>query len=804
MTEPVPTHFAEVEALFEALVDLPPNTRDLELDALALRHSPAAVAEVRALLARLAAAPDWLDRPAAEGLRLERAVSAGDVIGRWRIDGVLARGGQGLLLAVQRHEEGFVQQGVMKTLLAAQADAGAVRRLLRERQLLARLSHSSLPTLLDGGNLDDGSPYFVLEHIEGERLDQWLERERPSLQARVTVWRAIAAALVHAHARLVLHRDLKPANVIVRADGRVVLLDFGIAQSLATDATLTRSGYTPGYAAPEQLLGQASTVATDVHGLGAIGWQLLTGRPPFAGIQDVEAASSARRLPAEPGLDPDLAAIAARALRPEPEARYASADALDADLARWQMLLPVSARAGHRRYRAAKFLRRHRLGVGLSIAAFAAISAAALVAFEQSRQAHQQRLAAEQALVEAHWNLETGQRWQGYQQAYEGILQGLLTSGPPQRRAELDQHMIDRAEAALQMASQQPDDSALVLYVAGRHFAFRNENERALSILEPWLNSGLGPPRVLADGRAMLALVYVNQGRMSEAEPLLREQLAGIVASPERGHPQHAATASQLALASDLDSDLIYARDLLGDMILDPAMAGDDLKAYLHNQLALMHSRLGQFEAALGHFSVAFELVQRGGLNPAGALTGQLNLAELSLQLRDDPEPARALLAAQAELAGQNGNLIRLRGWLALHEADIESAIELFRAAREPIERDYGRASARWLQLGGDLVSVLALSDQIDAARAVLDETLAALPATAAVAERLRLAMAAALAQSPDIAARLLAGIEPQALERSLSRNPKLSYLARRPEHAADPRWTAAGGREQLASPATP
>lgn len=807
MTDAIRTHFAEVEALFDALVDLPPATREAELAALADRHSPAAVAEVRELLVRLAVAPEWLDRPAAEGLspglERERELRGGEIVGRWRIEGVLARGGQGLILAVQRHEGGFVQSGVMKTLLAAQPDAGAVRRLLRERQLLSSLSHSALPTLLDGGALADGSPFFVLERIDGERLDQWLARAQPGLDARVRVWRAIAAALIHAHARLVLHRDLKPANVIVQPDGRVVLLDFGIAQSLADDATRTRSGYTPGYAAPEQILGRPSTVATDVHGLGAVGWHLLTTQAPFNSAESGKAwgAAISGELKPPAGLDPDLVAIAAKALRPEPERRYASADALDADLERWQQALPVAARAGNRRYRAAKFLRRHRLGVGLSALALVAILGIALIALEQSRQAIQQRFAAEQALAEAEWNLQRGQRSQGYQQAYDAILQGLLAGGPPERRAELDQHMLDRAAAAVRQAGDQPNDAALQLYVAGRHFAFRNEHQRALSILEPWLEQGFGDPGVVGDGRAMLALVYVNQGRMADAEPLLREQLAGIVQSPERSHPQHAATASQLALASDLDSDLIYARELLAGMLDDPAMAGDDLKAYLHNQLALMHSRLGEFEDALHHFRFAFERSQIAGMNPAGHLTGQINLARMALFVHDDAGPARALLTSRSEIADRNGNLIRLRGLLAWHDGEMAAALEAFGRARETVERDYGSDSSQRLQLGSELVSALALNGDLEAAREMLAAAESALPEHSTLSQRLRLAMAAELAGEPAAAERLLDGIEPQAAQRALARNPELDYLARRHGQAMPRVLQAASGNSRQSLP---
>lgn len=395
-------HWAQVEALFQALAETEPSARGERLEALAASYPAPAVAEVRSLLGSLERHESLFDAPAAEQLSLEREVAPGTRLGRWEVLGTLGRGGQGLILQVARIEGGFRQRGVLKTLRQASASPEALRRLLRERQLLAELEHRGLPAVLDGGVLDDGAPYFVLEFIAGEPIDAHARRQQLDTTARVALLRQVAAVVAHAHSRLVLHRDLKPANVLVEPEGRVVLLDFGVAQPLDAERTHTVAGFTPAFAAPEQVRGERNTVATDVYGLGATGFALLCGRAPLAPLPGSESESARLAGPAFPaGFDPDLAAILSKALREEPESRYPSADAFDADLARWQAGEPVLARAGGRRYRAGKWLRRHRLAVGAAAALLLSLGiglGASLIQRQEAlRQSEAARSASEQA-----------------------------------------------------------------------------------------------------------------------------------------------------------------------------------------------------------------------------------------------------------------------------------------------------------------------------------------------------------------------------------------------------------------------
>ena len=372
-SEPVPTPddgdlLAQMDALFDLLAEHDDSQQLDRLEALAGRFPPEAVAAVRRLLHGLARSGAFFEQLAAQHVCLDRPYTVGGSLGRWRVEGELGRGGQAIALSVSRLEGGFEQHAVLKMPLRSPPSPDAVRRMLRERQLLASLRHPGLPAMIDGGVLEDGAPYLVIERIVGQPLDEYADAMQLSLRDRVALLRKVASIVAYAHAQLVLHRDIKPANILIDGDGRVVLLDFGVAQSLHANATATNVGYTLAYAAPEQVRGERSTAATDVYGLAALACRLLGGEEPFpgmhAGAQVRAVLEHTPQLPAS--LNRDLAAILQRAMRKEPQARYASVAELDAELERWQLHRPVLAHAGGKRYRIGKWLRRWRLAVAVA------------------------------------------------------------------------------------------------------------------------------------------------------------------------------------------------------------------------------------------------------------------------------------------------------------------------------------------------------------------------------------------------------------------------------------------------------
>lgn len=317
------------------------------------------------------------DADLAEAIASRNAPAAGQRLGDYTVVEELGAGGMGTVLLAERGDGAFTRRVAIKLIRGFPTEDG-LRRLRQERQILAELDHPAIARLLDGGETADGQPFLVMELVEGEGLLAHVARAGLDRDARVALWRQVAEAVAHAHQRLVIHRDIKPANVLVRADGQPKLLDFGVAKLLdvsdESKETSTRI-YTPGYAAPEQLRGGAITTRTDVHGLGTLLRELLTGK------KGDDRASEPAVAPV--GVDRDLTAVLDKARAEVAEERYPTVDALLEDVARWADGLPVRARASAV-YRARKLAWRLRVPLALALAAMVA-TGAFVVQLEASR-----------------------------------------------------------------------------------------------------------------------------------------------------------------------------------------------------------------------------------------------------------------------------------------------------------------------------------------------------------------------------------------------------------------------------------
>ncbi len=336
----------------------------------------------------------------------------GQRIGVWRIERLLGHGGMGRVYLAARDDGEFEQHVALKLLRPELIDDAARRRFLEERRLLARLQHPHIARLFDGGLGPDGQPWYAMEYVDGAPLTQWCDARGLGIAARLDLFRTVCEAVDYAHRQLVIHRDLKPANILVDAQGAPKLLDFGIAKLIAGRDALTRSDtrlMTPEYAAPEQLRREPVSTATDIYALGAILFELLTGRRAFPDPLAAREPPSAQRACAGDdddvrqrasacGLSPqqlrrrlrgDLERILRAALDPDPARRYRSADALAEDLRRHLAGRPISLRRD-RLYRLGKFVRRHRIGVAASAVGVVALAAAFAFALWQAREARRQ------------------------------------------------------------------------------------------------------------------------------------------------------------------------------------------------------------------------------------------------------------------------------------------------------------------------------------------------------------------------------------------------------------------------------
>ena len=329
-------------------------------------------------------------------------------VGPWRLVRRLGEGGMGVVWLAERADGQFRQRAALKLIKRGMDSEAVLARFLRERQILARLEHANIGRLLDGGIAEDGRPYFAMEYIDGMPILDYCRLQECRLEQRLTLFREVCAAVEFAHSQHVVHRDIKPSNVLVTAQRQVKLLDFGIAKLLAEDdgygATLTQAGrgqpLTPAYAAPEQIEGASISAATDVYALGGLLYELLTNRPAhdFSSAADAQgvlriiqstAPVAPSRLRPErapvPGryLRGDLDTIALTALHADPARRYASVAALVADLDNYRSGKPISARRDHVLYRAYKYAKRHRGGIGAASALFAIVALALLVVAER-------------------------------------------------------------------------------------------------------------------------------------------------------------------------------------------------------------------------------------------------------------------------------------------------------------------------------------------------------------------------------------------------------------------------------------
>ena len=378
----------EALALFDTLAECDASARALRLEALH-EADPALHREVQSLL-EADAREGVLDRPPLTGLAAPEEPLP-ERIGPWRVTGVAGRGGMGAVYLGQRDDGQFQQQVAIKLIRTGMDTPELRARFLRERQILAALKHPHIATLLDGGVTEAGAPYFAMERVEGQPLDQWCDEHGATLEQRARLFLQVCAAVQHAHQNLIVHRDLKPGNILVGPTGEVKLLDFGIAKLLDGEEGATRDQpHTPHYAAPEQTGGGVITTATDVYGLGVVLHKLLCGAVPAGTKEDPEPLSrAAQRASAEEarargfpskqafakGLRGDLNAIVLRCLEPLPARRYPSVNALAGDLEAWLSGAPVTARAQTRGYLLRKFIRRNRKAVALTAVASAAILA---------------------------------------------------------------------------------------------------------------------------------------------------------------------------------------------------------------------------------------------------------------------------------------------------------------------------------------------------------------------------------------------------------------------------------------------
>lgn len=332
----------------------------------------------------------------------------GQSLGPYRLTRRIARGGMGDVWSAQRMDGVFRRPVAIKIMHGHLLERGFELRFQAEREILAALDHPHIARLVDGGVTEAGVPFVAMEFIDGQPIDEYCRHRQPSLPERLQLFRQICDAVHYAHRNLIVHRDVKPANILVTREGEAKLLDFGIAKLLRPELGAYTQAVTqpfdrlmtPEFASPEQLRGEPISTATDVYSLGLILCVLVTGKLPYP-VEGLET-NQIRRIVCEQLPQPlaeltseavpeDIAAIAAKALRKEPDARYPSADQLSADVLRYLEGFPVHAHHGHWTYLTGKFVRRHRLAAIFAAVLFLVLSVSGIMLTRFNQQYKQER-----------------------------------------------------------------------------------------------------------------------------------------------------------------------------------------------------------------------------------------------------------------------------------------------------------------------------------------------------------------------------------------------------------------------------
>ncbi|MDQ6808180.1 MAG: protein kinase [Verrucomicrobiota bacterium] len=600
----------------------------------------------------------------------------GQVIGNHKILSLLGEGGMGEVYLAEDLDLG--RKVALKLVRSGFATRSIIRHFRAEERILAALNHPNIARLYGGGVTTDGVPYFVMEYVDGERLDLFCSKRELSVEARIRIFQKVCAAVSYAHQHLVIHRDLKPANIRVTPEGEPKLLDFGIAKLLDDEAspagqpTMTLGGaMTPEYCSPEQVAGLAITTASDVYSLGVVLYELLTTRKPYE-LQGTRPNELSRviteQIPPRPStvfrrgqksdvrhrksLRGDLDNIVLMAMRKDPTRRYGSVSQFSEDLRRHLNGLPVLARQDTVRYRVSKFVYRNKIGVAATVLVLFAIIAGLTTSIWQTRVARRERTKAE---------------------AVGGFLQEMLFASDPrsvtrERKGDATlKDVLDEASRRLagEDLSTQPEVKAALQRIIGASYLSQGQYDLA----ERNLTSALEAQKKIygADELetlktlALLSELWGIKGDYAKADRFYQQNLSALRAAQQRG--------------------TVEARDYLMSALFNFALArralGDSKKAevLLREEVAFNAQALPKEKLNMGTVQsvLALTLADQGKFDEAEEMVRSL-LASLRQQLGNDSSGA----ALSPGLTILGGTLME-KGELDEAEANLREAEAIYR-----------------------------------------------------------------------------------------------------------------------------
>lgn len=635
------------------------------------------------------------------------ALAPGELVGRYRVVQRIGRGGMATVYEAERADGAYEQRVALKVLRKGLDTEDLVRRFLAERQILSKLAHPNIARLLDGGSTDTGRPYLVMELVPGQPITTWADQHSLGTEARLRLFLDVAEAVQAAHRQMVVHRDIKPSNVLVDQDGRVKLLDFGIAKLLDRDDALSdvrTSALTPEYASPEQLDGNPITTGTDVFQLGLLLRELLTGVPPRAGGSPTDPISRPSRavslevegLPSpamrasvratQPErlarrLRGELDIIVGKATRPVPSDRYGSAGELRSDVERFLDGRPISAHPESVVYRTRKFTSRHPFFVPGAFVIVVGILAFMTLLAVKNRRITRERDNAEAATRRALVALD--------------FFASFLRSADPTTAVKPDITVADALQRGRERASTELQDEPIVraslLTAMGRTFVGLGRYEEADTLLQESLK--------------------IQESVDADTALRFRTLRALSISSSELGHAQRA------------DSQIHAALRLVGPSTEDTVVAN------VLSTASRKRRDVGDVDSALVLARLAVDRLRAGGdtmgvpyatlLNSlAYALRGanQLDSAEVVYQDaigRLDPS-TRPEMYLLSQTQNNLGYLLRVRGDYAAAARSYRQALEF---ATEVLGWTHPATMTVRQNLAGALDGAGRIDDAIEVAR---------------------------------------------------------------------------------------
>ncbi|WP_313915006.1 serine/threonine-protein kinase [Tahibacter sp.] len=692
-----PDQWTLVESVFDAAWELPESERSAWVRS--QPHPRDVLDEVQRLLDAAGRSDGFLSTQDARPTGEESSsapMRPGERAGAWRIVRPIGHGGMGDVYEVERADGHFAQRAALKRI--TRAGAGDWSRFQVERATLARLEHPGIARLIDGGLLDDGRPFMVMELVDGLPIDTWCDREGLDTAARTRLIVQVCEALAYAHGKLVVHRDLKPSNVLVDRNGRARLIDFGVAHLADGAEPAAAAPLSLAYAAPEQIEGTPVSTATDVHGVAATLYRLITGRPPrdLGGLPGPLAVVKAletppARLAAIPLAPPssgtarallaDLDAILAKALAAEATARYATVPAFSDDLQRALERGVVGARRHEPRHTLRRTVWRLKWPLVTTAAIGASLAIGLGLALRYAGQAAQERDQArrEQARLEA---------------VQQSVFHMFRSAGELKGGSATASDVLESAAQRIEDEfARDPAQAAPILHALGELYFLITDYEAAQPLLQRLAaaDPAVVDPALIAAARYDLAQVLFRRGDAAGARPLLAQAQQFWASDPVRWESR---TVDSRLLQAQLIRNAGEHAAAIG-LLQDALARRIELSGPQHRETGIFHNNLGvarfsngQIDPARASFRAATEVWRAAGLAQSPDALNTLNnwgSLELASGHLETAEPLlREAVALRQRLFGPSAAtaaLLNNYGKLLLQQSRPDAALPVLQDA---------------------------------------------------------------------------------------------------------------------------